>query len=304
MISLALGLILFTGIYEAFNSLQQSQRYVQGLALIQENGQLASYILYRELSQVGFSGCRKIDGQYPVAMHISDQNAAPFDQALLIHGYTTQNLPDSAKFLVKKMLVNSSAIALQFMQTQTASLLQPISTPGTWLSLNNVSAFKVGDKLMVADCMHADIVKVLQTTKDNRLQSNALLQNYPAGTQIGHWQEEWFYVGNTGRLNEIGQPITALYIHQPDGRDEELIDNVSNMHVQYGFIVAGNLQFVTASKVANWSLIKAVRVILLLNSGEPILANKQPVVFDGVDWLPQDHNLYRQWEIVVALPNR
>src|SRR5438552_3576926 len=99
MIALSMGLFLLIGIVDIFDATRQSYRYIQGLALIQENGQLASYILVRELSQAGYVGCRKMESNFPVQQHIS----TTLNPSVLIHGYNSQNLPGSVKIISKNM---------------------------------------------------------------------------------------------------------------------------------------------------------------------------------------------------------
>lgn len=300
MIALSLGLFLLLGLFSVFDAARQSYRYIEGLAIIQENGQLASYLLRRELSQAGYIGCRRVDSSFWVQIHIN----AEINSNVLIHGYSQQNLSKEAKMIAQKMVPDSSVIAIQFMSSDTGNLLTGIDGSNDWLDLNGTSTFKVGDNVMIADCLHADAVSVVAVDK-SAIEINTDVQNYGPGAQIGQWHNEWFYVGHTDRKNNLGQAITALYMHQPNGRDEELVDNVADMHVQYGYTTgAGELKFISALQVTDWAAVKAVRVILLLSSGEQVLSKSQTVKFDNYDWQPPDRQLYRQWEIIVALPNR
>lgn len=300
MIGLAIGLILLVGIFDVFNAARSNFRYTQGLGVIQENGQLASYLLTRDLSQAGYVGCRKIDGSFEVSSHVG----LAIEPAMLIHGYNQQSIPSNEKAITKNMVADSSVVAIQFMNTETVNLLTPVSEDASWLKVSAGSRFQVGDEVLVADCQHADVVALTAVDKQ-AIETNVTLHDYPAGTQIGQWRDEWFYVGKTGRFNNVGQAVTALYMHQPNGRDEELVDNVADMHVQYGYATeAGELRFVTASKVTDWAMVKAVRVMLLLSSGEQMLSQPQTVIFDGFAWQASDRQLYRQWEVVVGLMNR
>jgi type IV pilus assembly protein PilW len=300
MIALAMGLFLLLGIFDVFDAARQSYRYIQGLALIQENGQLVSYLLNRELSQVGYIGCRKLSSSFSIQSH----DKTSINSAMLIHGYNHQNLPASEKFIVQKMTPDSSVIAIQFMDADTASLMKSVEGNVSWLSVSAEPTFDVGDEVMISDCMHADVVSI--TGRDGQeLETNVELHNYEAGAQVGEWRNEWFYVGQTDRKNNVGQAVMALYVHQPNGRDEELVDNVVNMHVQYGYVLGtGELKFIPALQVTDWAAVKAVRVILLLSSGEQVLSRPQMVKFDGYNWQPPDRQLYKQWEVVVALLNR
>lgn len=301
MISLGMSLLLLSGIYEVFNSIRQSSLYIQGLALIQENGQLASYLLMRELSQAGYAGCRKIAPEFPLVSHIQNE-ISPY---LIVHGYNQQNLPNEAKAISKKMVDGSSVVSIQFMRSQTALLASPVAGSTSSFMVDNSSLFHSGDNIMIADCVHADVISTIRVNNNNTLECNANISKYSTGSSVGLWENESFYVGKTGRLDKRGQAIAALYVYQPTGRDEELVENVSNMHVQYAYLNASQqLQFVPDSQVSDWMAIKAIRVILLLNSGESILPNQQSLLFDNQNWHATDHKLYRQWELIVSLPNR
>lgn len=301
MISLSLGLLLLSGVYEVFSSIRQSSRYIQGLALIQENGQLASYFLIQDISQSGYTGCRKINAEFPVSSHIE----AKIQPELIVHGYNQQTLPSEEKTLAKKMVAGSSVVSVQFTHSQTANVVNPVKKAASSLTIDNSTFFKSGDDIMVADCLHADLVSITSVNTDNSLRLNAEISEYPAGSQVGLWENESFYVGKTGRFDNRKQEITALYVYQPNGRDEELVDNVTNMHVQYAYLnTAQQLVFVPASQITDWTSIKAVRIILLLNSGDSILTERQSLSFDNQTWQAADHKLYRQWEAIVSLPNR
>ncbi|MFN7096893.1 MAG: PilW family protein, partial [Gammaproteobacteria bacterium] len=95
MIVLSIGLLVFLGMFEVFNAARQGYRYTQGIATIQENGQLASYILTHELSQAGYVGCRKLDNAFVVASH----GESNIGLTTLIHGYTQRTLPSTQKII-------------------------------------------------------------------------------------------------------------------------------------------------------------------------------------------------------------
>ncbi|MBY0544899.1 MAG: PilW family protein [Gammaproteobacteria bacterium] len=299
MISLSLSLFIFMGVYEVFNSVKQSYDYIQGLAIIGENGQLATYFLMRDLAQAGYAGCRKISADFP----FMDHNNTGVSAETLVHGYTQQTLLSTESSIKKNMVPDSSVVSVQFMSSKTAYLNQPVKAGASWLSVDNSDLFKDGDSVLMANCLKADLIKLV-SVGNNSVQANVKLNHYLPGSLVGKWQDEWFYVAKTGRFNSMKQPITALYVHPLSGRDEELVEYVSDMHAQYGYLNSSRqLHFVPASQVADWSTIKAIRILLLLNSGDNILSTKQAVVFDGYPWPVADHHLYRQWEIIESLAN-
>lgn len=299
MISLALGSLLFFGLLNIFTSSKFAYGYIDGLALIQENGQIVSLILTKEIAQTGYIGCRKATPTFPItiAVNTADNNLS------FIQGYQAGDLPTSLSSIAAKVISNSDVLAIQFMQSSTTNLAQPVKNSDR-LTLSASNFFEPDDIVMLADCLEAHIIN-LTTISGNQATSNTPLKYYPAGSILGLWKNEWFYIGKTGRMNQANQDILALYLSQPNAPDEELVDNISNMHIQYGYLNAEQqLVFVPSEKIPNWSMIKAVKIILLLNSEEPILSQPQIIQFDQHKFFAQDNKLYRSWELIIPLLNR
>lgn len=113
-----------------------------------------------------------------------------------------------------------------------------------------------------------------------------------------------YFIGDTGRLNQSGQPILALFQKPLDGDRLELVAGVEQMQIMYG--VAANpatdiLAYYSAAQMTNWQIVRSVQIDLLLNSVDPALTQPQTYYFQGQTVLPKDLLLHLPWSTYIRL---
>jgi hypothetical protein len=115
-----------------------------------------------------------------------------------------------------------------------------------------------------------------------------------------------YFIGNTGRRNQAGKPIYALYEKIGNEPRLELIAGVENLHIQYGLSDAQGrnvARYVAAHHLAasDWLKVRSINMILLLNSVEEVTQKPEAYRFDGISFPPQDRLLRREWQAYIAL---
>lgn len=115
-----------------------------------------------------------------------------------------------------------------------------------------------------------------------------------------------FIISNTGRKNALGNPVSALYDAPVSGNKTELIPDVTAMKIYYGITDATGediVAYLPAKQVKDWRMVRAVEVVFMLSSEQPVLTQPQSYTFDG-QTMPPDRFLHREWDIYVALRER
>ncbi len=297
MISLVLSLIIVFGIYEVYQSIENTYRYLQALVYLQENGQMASYLLRSELSMTGYVGCRKIEDVF-----LRDNT-----KLIAIQAYDAHSVASLSHAVAKQIVPTTDAVLVRYLSSHHATLLNAITTPTTQIHISDAPTLKDKQSLIIADCHHADRITLVGSNNYNGqwLQIDPAITQYDEGSYVGELISSLFYIGNTGRVNSAGDPISALYVHHMQDRDEELIENVDRMQVQYGVNSnAGELQFYSEHAISDWEKVQAIYIHLLLDSGEPALSKPQHLSWKGNNEEAPDRRLYKNWNVIVGLPNR
>ena len=295
MISMALGLILLGGVFDILAVMTQIDHDVKGLANMKQNGEFASRFLEREIADAGYLGCLSLHQRANLGEH---------DIPLTIQGYAYGHLPSNIPKITATLVPDSDIFILHFMNPQSQRLATDADAFEQILTLFSAPDFKVGETVFVADCLHADRVRV-SALEGVHVTVTLPHHTYQRGAELSEDKEIWFYVANTTRLDARGQPVTALYRHDPQGQDEELVADITRMHVAYGLASkTGELYFVSASAVHDWQAVRAVRIRLLLASGEFMRTRIIPVHFDAHEIMPPDQQAYHEWEIVIGLANQ
>jgi type IV pilus assembly protein PilW len=289
MISLALGLLILLGVYTVYQATERGYAYLQGLVYLQENAQIAAYLLRREISMAGYAGCRKVN------------------DILLDKNNAYRSIRGDIISTIKNRVPATDAILIGHLSFDHANLLIPITTERRDIAVSSTSSFKKGNTVIIADCQHANAVRILDVTgySTQWLHITPAVTQYDVGAYVGAWRSSLFYIGKTGRSNNAGDLTSALYIKHDEARDEELIENVDDMQVRYGVKnKAGKLVFYTADHITDWQKVQAVMIHLLLDSGASILTQPQHLRWLDKDWIAPDRRLYKTWTIVIGLPNQ
>jgi type IV pilus assembly protein PilW len=75
-----------------------------------------------------------------------------------------------------------------------------------------------------------------------------------------------YYVADTGRKNNKGQPIYSLFMKTLGSEREELVEGVKDLQVHYGISLPGQQSinaYVSANQITNWRLVRSVDIALI-----------------------------------------
>lgn len=185
------------------------------------------------------------------------------------------------------------------------------------LLLNSTSDIVVGDIVFATDCASGAIFEVTgpnggdQTLVHNTGNTSGTPGNYTTalgrsfvGAEVFRIERAAYYVGN----GPNGRPV--LYRN-----DEEIAENVEQLQVSYGLDTTFDAQvnqYLTATEMLNtgspWDNVIAVRMNLLLSSGEEDNLTEEPVrlTYNNAEFTAPagDRRLYRVFTATVGIRNR
>jgi type IV pilus assembly protein PilW len=97
----------------------------------------------------------------------------------------------------------------------------------------------------------------------------------------------------------------SLFNKPKDGMRQEIVDGVAEMHIHYGVKAAsGEIKYLSAQNVTNWSEVVSVALDLLLRSTNQVLKKPMSYWYQGHFFRAEDRYLYQAWPIVIALRER
>ena len=138
--------------------------------------------------------------------------------------------------------------------------------------------FRPKDTLLISDCQHAELINW------NNIH---LTYSYQKGSEMGFFNKIIYYIADTRRMNEMGQPIYALYrrnLNQSFYKPTELIEGIKRMSIKLGMKNNdGTLYYKNANEVKHWANARSVEIRLLLTD---------------------NNQLQREWKQVIGLRER
>ena len=255
MIAISLSLFLSVGIINIFIYSKNIYQLTQNLNIIPTKARLALNLLSHDIRMAGFIGCvRLID-----VMTLNNHLSANTSLVVWHKGYTTAklSLPKLAQYQK-----DSDAILIQFLDPNTFPVNEAKSRH---ISLVNKMAFQPKDTLLISDCQHAEFI---------HWNNIHLIYSYQIGSEIGFFNKIIYYIADTRRMNEMGQPIYALYrrnLNQSFYKPIELIEGIKRMSIKLGMKnTDGTLFYKNANEVKHWANARSVEIRLLLTDNNQL----------------------------------
>ncbi|MCO6440676.1 MAG: PilW family protein [Nitrococcus mobilis] len=288
MVALTLSLLLLGAVFQIFISAKASYRMNEGLARLQETGRFAVDILTGDIRMAGYQGCMTLDQLTPnVIVKNPPSELLLYDPANVLRG---QNDLASGNDLVDdhRAVVGSDSLSLLKASPAVAHLSGNMTAINANIQLDgNPAGFEQDDILMITDCAEADIFKATSVSSSGGTvtiahasdgnTTNNLSKAYQGDAMVMAFESSTYYVADTNRTNEAGEPIYGLYVQRLGGTPVELVAGVEDMQVLYG--EDGNADgsvdsYVNAGAVADFTNVLSIRVALLVDSVTP--ASTQP----------------------------
>ncbi len=277
MVALTVSLILMAGVLQIFLSSKQSYKANDGLSRVQEAGRFSLETLIREVRLTGFQGCANptwVDTSTPATNAAPTANFNLRNSALrgfnAVAGGTWSPALNTTEFTTNITRVpGSDILAVQHGSSIQASVLNTSSTTKIDMQ-SNPDGLAANTVALVTDCSSTDVFSVSSIAGNSITPDITLSHAY--GTQgsmatVMRLESYFYFVGDTGRTGDDGQPVRSLYRRTVDGTSEELIEGVENMQVLYGQKSGANIQYLPAGNAAlNMSQVVSVQVAVLVSA--------------------------------------
>jgi len=319
MVAITISLLLLAGVIQIYLGSKVSYRMQEGLSRLQENGRFAVAFLTRDLRMTGFQGCAKLSSEGGVIPSNIVQNPPPdatFDVEDPVEPVSNNGTYDG-----KTLAANSDIIRIRGASPSAPSLTGNLSADNANIQINsNPDNIQAGDILFITDCETADIFMASGVSESNGKVTIAhaestnttpkLSKAYTKDAMLLRFNAHSYFVANTGRVNDNGDAIFALYRRNDiSGTSEELVEGVEDMRITYGIDndLDGTVdQYKEDPAGAEVEKIAAVRLALLVSSVDN--AATEPVPYTNLDGAQvanvNDRKLRRTFVATVGLRNR
>jgi len=314
LIAMTLGLVLMAGMIAVFSSNKKSSELNTAMANIQENARFALSELGNDIRLSSYQGC--LDSrrgsmivkavQSPVPQTGTTADGTPIHRFNLsaITGAVvtssvqwTPNIPGG--FLppnINAAIPGTHALAVQYGSDNQASLTQAVSTGANPelagpVVIDRNLGLAAGDLAVIANCDAVDLFSVSTAA----IQGNGQVLTHEAPfnrdgnfswrygtpqnialTRVMRFVSNVYYIGDTGLVNDAGDPIRALYqqtfpYNDATNPPSEVIQGVENMRLAFGVRNGNTLRYVTADDPAfRPQDVESVQIGLIMTSWDRI----------------------------------
>lgn len=263
--------------------------YQRQLALsrIQENARITHRILAAVVKTNGSLGCEKLTASIALRTH------PPYDQKLVKHPDAYQMGIDLVELKSKPFIPNKifekavSESDIFWHQSVTKPVFAQIEPHKDQyvLKLSEPIRLKNNDPVVLSDCAQADLYEFKMESASGRTREInqikvplPIASHYPIDNHyplwFGRFQSEFYYIGDTNRLNAAGEPICALYSFDRYGRDLERVEGVEKMSISYGIQNGQQMTYVPLKEIFDWDLVRSIKMRLQFSSIEPYANGK------------------------------
>ena len=263
MLSVALGLMLTTGIYRVFEAVTRQSRLIEALSEVHESGHALNAILGHAIRQAGYAGCRSWAARYP-----DSPDAIELVSAL---PKLKKGLATGTKLLLLKRWVN-------LLNTHVLDVAQH------HLLIRASKRLKKGQKIILHDCEQMQTLTVKKVKMRKGVQKILVDQTVKTGwvlPSLSEMSTAYWGIFSTSRKNVQGKREYALYRFLPKGGWQEIIPGV---------------YFWMISKRA-----ENLRVWYVLGSDDDVATKPRTIAVGTTLFLPTDGRLYRQWSNTIEL---
>lgn len=335
MVALAIGALLLSGIVQVFISLKRTDRVAESLSRVQEAGRTAIDILAYDFRMIGYKGCAdpavveniNIVANNPPSTDFIRDSLRGFD--VTANGWAAgTELVDIDGGAARMARTSSDVISIMRASEDSAEVNEHDNNNSNVKVLGNPLNLSQGDIAILADCDSMDIFRISNITGsgevtfahgNNQNSSPKLSKPYTdENARMMSFISNTYFVGDTGRKNQAGETVYALYRRDLSGTVDEIVEGVENLQITYGHeFVNGNRRFVPAGTAGlDMAQVTSVKFSVLVSSRDRVLeatdnnvypmegANVQPESSGGAVVYEDDGRLRRVFNMTVNLRNR
>lgn len=291
MVATTLSLVLLSGVLLVFQANRTTYQMQTGLGTLQENGRYAIRQITADLQMAGFGGCLspileptvRVLVKNPLSYVTDLANGEFFDGN---NNVTTGSFDSINVFEGPDHDGDGNGDGTDWLEIRgplrsgVRYVTGEIVATGDVEVTGTATGIAANEYVVIADCAGADIFRATtvgtssgntQIAHGTSLNTQATLsRRYGADSVVSEMMTHTYFIGETGRVNAVNQPVNALY--RFDGANaEELVDGVDDLQIEYALDTnADNVvdTFRDPGGVTDWSEVMAVRVSLLFNSVE------------------------------------
>lgn len=296
MVALTLSLLLLGAVFQIFIGSKASYRMNEGLARLQETGRFAADILAGDIRMAGYQGCMTLDQITPnVIVANPPEDLDLYNPENVLTG--EDNLAAGDDLVDNhRAVVGTDSLTIRKASSSGADLTGNMTADNANIQINgNPAGFEQNDILMITDCANADIFQASSVSNssgtitiahaNNVNTTNRLSKAYQDDATVMAFESITYYVADTNRDNETGDPIYGLYAQRLDDT-VELVAGVEDMQVLYGVDINadGSVDdYVNAGAVADFTNVLSVRVALLVSSVTPATTQADTATYELLD---------------------
>lgn len=340
LVAMVLGLFLMAGTLQLFLGSNRLYRFQEGLSSVQENARAVSEFIARDIRMGGFTGCHR---SVPVANVLNDPSArwwTDFASGAVIGYEGNEAFPGQAFGSdIGDRVAGTDALVLLGAGRQGYTIVQHVATAAQF-KINQLHHLQDGSIVMVCDARQASILQLTNVNTSNvtlvhntgtetpgnctkglgspvECTANGTPYEYGPDSIMFDFTPIAYYVGN----GETGLSLFRVSLEPGSSTPQafELVEEVEDMQLHYGIDSDADgwvdPDYLDASAVTDWGMVRSVRVNLLLASRQDHLTEDQPwVVFPAADtgeankagagFQAADWRVYQSLSKTVALRNR
>ena len=216
LLALLLSFLLFSLLVTLYLAQQEHFQLKTDLVRLHQGAQRALSLLHEDLQMAGYLGCPHLRA------------------ALALKNTTALSLTSKTK-----LSFDGNLLVVKHRSLKAVPLLQPMETPNT-LFVSEAASFSEGQLLLLSDCQHADLFEVATIEKDGQRQRLTpkvpLGYLYREGAELGFMEVKRYSLENSGRYDQNGQPLQALYLTQGRNNKQEIIEGVTDFAVSATYL--------------------------------------------------------------------
>jgi type IV pilus assembly protein PilW len=279
MIALLLSTLLTLGILTMYLDSTETSQVSRSLARVQESGRIALDLVARDLRMTGFAGCADPLQDLAPAYDASTLDEDFYRSSLRgarVDGDDWDDLVDNVGIaaLEATAVADSDVLQIRRASGPSATLDAGMPAENSTISTDSdqtVTEFRIGENALITNCVTADVFAVGDPDgfEDNEINHQPLSSTYPEGSRVLHFNTTTYWVGDTGRTDQQGNTVWALYQN-----GLEVVTGVERLQVLYGVREDdGNVRFENADDLTadDWNEIDVVQVGLLVSDEQNVL---------------------------------
>ncbi len=288
MIALLLSTLLTLGILTMYLDSNDTSRVSRSLARVQESGRIAMDLIARDLRMTGFAGCADPLQDFPPSYEASTLDsdfygsgvrgvrvdADGWDDFVSNAGVATMNASAvTGSDVLQIRRANGPAFVLDKDMSSVDSVISTDSDQA-------VTQFRVGENALITNCVNADVFAVgdPDAVADNEVNHQPLSTTYPEGSRLFHFNTTAYWVGDTGRTDQQGNTVWALY---QDGL--EVVTGIERLQVLYGIREDDDkVRYESADDIAanEWNGVDVVQIGVLVSDEQSVLETTDTKSYD------------------------